>query len=107
MAIRSSSVQRTAPEGVGYSVVSVADDTTTVNTGATNFYGLYVNSAIGENLVIKDGTTTVFTVLAAALTANTYLSFSDAGIRFGTSLVIDPDNASTETDLIVLWDTAA
>lgn len=90
-------------EEVNYSVVSVADNTTTVYAGPCFFYGLYVNSAIGEPLVIKDGTTAVFTVAAAALSANTYVGFGNHGIRMDTSLVIDPDDTSTELDLIVLW----
>lgn len=90
-------------EEINYSVVSVADNTTTVSNAPTFFYGLYVNSAIGEDLVIEDGSTAVFTVLAASLTANTYIDFGGKGIRFETSLIINPDDTSTETDLIVLW----
>lgn len=90
-------------EEVNYTVVDINDNTTTVSAAPAFFYGLYVNSVIGEDLVIKDGTTTVFTVLAASLTANTYIDFGGLGVRFETSLIIDPNDSSTETDLVVFW----
>lgn len=90
-------------EEVNYTIVDLGDNSTTVSSAPALFYGVYVNSTVGEDLVIKDDTTAVFTIAAASMTANTYLSFGDKGIRFETSLVIDPDDTSTEADFVVLW----
>lgn len=76
-----------------YSVVNVADDTTTVYNGPAILMGVYVNTALSAHpLPIKDSTTTVVTIPASATAGSIYTL---PGIRFETSLIVDPDNAAT------------
>ncbi len=76
-----------------YAVVNVATDSTTVYTGPCILYGIYVNTVLSAHpCPIVDGTTTVLT-LAASLAAGTAEPYP--GIRFETSLIVDPDNAGT------------
>ena len=76
-----------------YSVVDVSDNTTTVFDGPCDLYGVYVNTVLSAHaLPIKDDTTTVVTVAASAA-VGTYLVFP--GVRFDTSLIVDPDDAAT------------
>ncbi len=76
-----------------YSVVDVSDNITTVFDGPCDVYGVYINTVLSaQDLPIKDGTTTVITVAAAA-TVGTYLVFP--GVRFDTSLIVDPDDVAT------------
>lgn len=76
-----------------YAVVSVNDDTTTVFTGPCILYGIYVNTVLSaQALPIKDGATTVVTVVASAAAGTSILY---PGIRFNTSLVVDPNDAAT------------
>lgn len=77
-----------------YAVVSTADDTTTVLSTPAVLYGIFVNTVLSAHTVlITDGATTVLT-LPASLAAGTNLIFP-GGIRFETSLIVDPDNSST------------
>lgn len=76
-----------------YAVVSVNDDTTTVFTGPCILYGIYVNTALSAHAVpIQDGSTTVVTVAASAAAGTSILY---PGIRFNTSLVVNPDDSGT------------
>lgn len=76
-----------------YAVVNVADDTTTVYTGPVMLYGVYINTVLSAQVLpIKDGTTTVITIPASAAAGAHY---PIPGIRFNTSLIVDPDNAAT------------
>ena len=76
-----------------YLVVDIADDITTVYTGPCMLYGIYVNTVLSAHAVpIQDGTTAVITLIST-LAAGTNLEFP--GIRFETSLVVDPNNAGT------------
>ncbi len=76
-----------------YAVVSVTDDTTTVFTGPCILYGAYVNTVLSaQALPIKDGTTTVVSLVASAAVGTSILY---PGLRFNTSLIVDPDNAGT------------
>lgn len=76
-----------------YSVVNVADNSTTVYTGKVVVIGAVVNTALSAHtLPIKDDTTTVFTLPASAA-AGAFYSFYDT--VFNTSLVVDPDDAAT------------
>jgi len=76
-----------------YAVVNVADNSTTVYTGPCVLYGIYVNTILSTHICpIEDGTTAIIT-LPVDLAAGTNLTFS--GIRFETSLVVDPDDAAT------------
>lgn len=76
-----------------YLVVDVADNLTTVYTGPCMLYGIYVNTVLSAHACpIQDGTTAVITLIAS-LAAGTNLEFP--GIRFETSLVVDPNDAGT------------
>lgn len=76
-----------------YSVVNVADDSTTVYSGPCLLFGVYVNTALSAHaLPIKDNATTVVSIAASAA-VGTNITFP--GIRMETSLVVDPDNAAT------------
>lgn len=76
-----------------YAVVNVQDDITTVYTGPALLYGVYVNTALSaQALPIKDGTTTVVSIAASAA-VGTNITFP--GIRFETSIVVDPDNSGS------------
>ena len=76
-----------------YAVVPIADDLTTVYSGACMIYGVYINTVLSAQVLpIKDGTTTVITIPASAAAGAHYPL---PGIRFETSLVVDPDNVAT------------
>ena len=80
-------------EQTDYAVVSVTDNTTTVHTGACMLYGVYVNTALSAHaLPIQDGSTTIISVAAsAAVGVNTNLP----GLKFDTSLIVNPNDAGT------------
>ncbi len=76
-----------------YAVVDVSVDTTTVFTGPCILYGVYVNTVLSNHaLPIEDGSTTVVSVVALAAVGTSILY---PGISFGTSLIVNPDNAAT------------
>lgn len=76
-----------------YKVVDVGDNSTTVFDGPALLFGVYVNTVLSAHaLPIKDGSTTVVS-LAASAAVGTNPSFP--GIRFETSIVVDPDDAAT------------
>jgi hypothetical protein len=76
-----------------YSVVDVADNSTTVYTGACTINGVYINTVLSAHaLPIKDGTVTVVTIPASAAAGTHYPL---PGIKFTTSLVVDPDDSAT------------
>ena len=87
-------------EQCDYAVVPVADDTTTVYTGPCMLYGIYVNTVLSTHVLpIKDGAVTVVS-LPVDLAAGTSILYP--GIRFETSLIVDPDNAATG-DIVVAY----
>ena len=76
-----------------YSVVDVSDNSTTVYDGAALLFGVYVNTALSaQALPIVDGSTTVVSIAASAA-VGTNQTFP--GIRFETSLIVDPDDSAT------------
>ena len=76
-----------------YAVVNAADNTTTVYTGPVMVYGVYINTVLSAQvLLLKDGATTVITIPASAAAGK---HFPLPGIRFETSLVVDPDDSAT------------
>lgn len=76
-----------------YSVVDVNADSTTVYSGPCLLLGVYVNTQLSAHaLPIKDGSTTVVSIAASAA-VGTNQTFP--GIRFETSLVVDPDNSGS------------
>lgn len=76
-----------------YAVVSVNDNSTTVFNGPAILYGVYVNTALSAEAVpITDGATTVVSIPASSAAG---VSILYPGIRFGTSLIVNPNDAST------------
>jgi hypothetical protein len=56
-------------------------------------YGIYVNTVLSAHVCpIADGTTTVVSLVASAAAGTSILY---PGIRFNTSLIVDPDNSAT------------
>ena len=89
----SSDASRLAHTECLYSVVNVADDSTTVYNGPALLFGVYVNTALSAHaLPIKDATVSVVSVAASAAVGT---NFTFPGIRFETSLIVDPDNSAT------------
>ena len=76
-----------------YSVVDVSVDSTTVYNGPALLFGVYVNTVLSAHtLPITDSATTVIT-LPASWAAASMQSFP--GIRFETSLIVNPNDAAT------------
>lgn len=76
-----------------YSVVDVAVDSTTVSSVPALLFGVYVNTALSAHaLPIVDGSTTIVTIPASAAAGSMY---TFPGIRFETSLIVDPNDAAT------------
>ena len=75
------------------STVDTSTNSTTVHTGRVKLMGVYINTSLSAHtVVIKDGTTSVYTIPASSL-AGQYFPFP--GVTFVTSLVVDPDDSST------------
>src|SRR5262245_41707472 len=93
---------RLVPKGVRrYSVVDVADNSTTVSSAGVILYGIFVNTALSAHVLpILDGAATVLS-LAASAAAGTNLWF-DEGIPFPTSLIVDPNDAGTGS-ITLVW----
>lgn len=84
---------RLVHEETQYSVVDVSDNTTTVHDGPAILYGIYVNTVLSNHaLPVEDGSTTVVTVVASAAVGTSILY---PGIRFETSLIVNPNDAAT------------
>lgn len=76
-----------------YSVVNVADNSTTVYNGPAILLGAYVNTTLSAHVLpITDAATTVCSLPSAAAAGSVY---SFPGIRFETSLIVNPDDAAT------------
>lgn len=76
-----------------YKVVDVADNSTTVYNGPAILFGVYVNTVLSAHaLPLLDGATTVVSIAASAA-VGTNITFP--GIRFETSLIVDPNDAAT------------
>ncbi len=73
--------------------VDTSVNSTTVHSGRSKLMGVYINTSLSAHtVVIKDGTTTKYTIPASAL-AGQYFPFP--GSTFMTSLIVDPDDSST------------
>lgn len=71
-----------------------SDANTTVSSVPALLCGIYVNTVLSAHVVeILDGSTVILT-LPASLAAGTFLNFA-VGIRFETSIVVDPNTSST------------
>ena len=86
-----SNVVTTAME-FDHSVVDLSDNSTTVHGGQCIVRGFWVNTTNSHEVVIKNGTASVFTVPASA-TAGAFFALGDA--HFKTSLVVDPHDSAT------------
>jgi hypothetical protein len=83
-----------------YTVVDLADDTTTVFTGPCVLYGLTVTTILtAQPLEVLDGAV-IIAALAASAVVGTTTQY--AGIRCNTSLIVDPDDAATGR-VTVIW----
>lgn len=74
-------------------VVDLATDLTTVFTGPCILYSVYVNTVLSADaLPIQDGTIAVITLPASTAAGD---NFEFPGIRFDTSLIVDPADSAT------------
>ena len=86
----------------GVSGVLTTDGPTTIYNGPCILYGIAVTAALSAHVtVIKDNATQVVVVPASAANGAVY-SFP-WGIRFETSLVVDPDDATTTGNLTLFY----
>jgi len=84
-----------------YTVVDVADNSTTVYTGPCILYGLVVTTVLSAHaLPVLDGATNTVAALAASAAVGTTTNY--AGIRCDTSLVVDPNDSATGR-ITVIW----
>ena len=85
-----------------YAKVDLSNNSTTVLSSRGRIHAIYVDTVLSNHACpIKDGTTTVFSIVAQAA-AGTYLELY--GIEFGTSIVVDPDDSATGA-IVVIYDT--
>lgn len=76
-----------------YKVVDVADNTTTVYSGPALLFGVYVNTVLSAHACpIEDNSVAIVTLPASAAAGSMY---SFPGIRFETSLIVNPNDAGT------------
>jgi hypothetical protein len=84
-----------------YTVVDVADNSTTISAVPALLYSIHVNTALSAHaLPITDSSTTVLS-LAASAAVGTNLDWPK-GIPFLTSLIVDPNDAATGS-ITVVW----
>jgi len=83
-----------------YTVVDLADNSTTVFTGPCVLFGLTVTTVLSaQALDVLDGAVNI-AALAASAAVGTTTQY--AGIRCNTSLIVDPDDAATGR-VTVIW----
>lgn len=83
-----------------WTTVDTSDNSTTIYEGRCKVFGVYVNTVLSAaTVVIQDNATAVIT-LPASLAAGSNLQFP--GPIFATSLVVNPDDASTG-NITVFW----
>lgn len=76
-----------------YTIVDVADDTTTIYDGPALLKSIRVETVLSDHVLpIKDDTTIIYS-LAASSAVGVFLDFD--GILFATKLIVDPNNAAT------------
>ncbi len=84
-----------------YTVVDVADNSTTVFDGPCILFGLTVTTVLSAHaLPVQDGVPNVIAALAASAAVGTTTQY--AGIRCDTSLIVNPDDAATGR-VTVIW----
>ncbi len=84
-----------------YSVQDTSTDgPTSIHAEPALLMGVFVNTVLSAHTVVIADATTAIITLPASLAAGTMLNFP--GLRFETSLNIDPDDASTG-NLTIMW----
>ena len=84
-----------------YTIVDLADDTTTVFDGPCVLFGLTVTTILtAQVLPVQDGATNVIAALPASAAVGTTTQY--AGIRCDTSLIVNPNDAATGR-VTVIW----
>lgn len=79
-----------------YAQVDLANDITTITSVPCLVGGAFVTTGISaQDCPIKDSTTTVFAIPASSATGYKAEPCTGQGVRFETSLIVDPDNAAT------------
>jgi hypothetical protein len=77
-----------------YAVVNVADNTTTVYNGPCLYFGASVTTVLSAHaLPVVDGSNTVDSFAASAAVGTSHIFLH--GVRFNTSLIVNPDDAAT------------
>lgn len=85
----------------GVSGALTADGPTTIYNGPCVLYGVQVTAALSAHVtVIKDNATAVLVIPASAANGTVY---AFPGVRFETSLVVDPDNDTTTGNLTLFY----
>ena len=84
-----------------YGVFDVSNNIGTISSKASILHGVYINTTLSAHtIIIKNATTSVFTIPASA-TAGNYYNFNE--IEFSTNLIIDPDDSATG-NITVIYD---
>lgn len=88
---------------VKQTVVDLATDSTIVSAVPAVLVGAYVNTVLSAHILpIKDDTATILNVPASTAVGAIDFGNAGAGIRFETSLVVDPDNVATG-EVVIYW----
>lgn len=75
--------------------VDVSGNSTTILTGKGRVLGFNVSTVLSaHSTIFKDGSAELFTT-AVSLAVGSLVVFPVGGIKFNTSLVIDPDDSAT------------
>lgn len=87
-------------DGRTYTVVNVADDSTTISSGPAIFYSIHVNTALSaQALPVLDGSNTIVSLAASAAVGTNLVTI---GIPCLTSLIVNPNDAATGS-VTVVW----
>jgi hypothetical protein len=88
------------PRNKRYTVVDVADNSTTVSAAPAMFYSIHVNTALSAHaLPILDGSATIANLAASSGVGTNLVT---TGIPCLTSLIVDPNDAATGS-VTVVW----
>lgn len=87
-------------DGRTYTVVDVANNSTTVSAGPAIFYSIHVNTVLSAHaLPVLDGSSTIVSLAASAAVGTNLVT---AGIPCLTSIIVDPNDAATGS-VTVVW----
>jgi hypothetical protein len=81
-----------------YAVVDLTDNSTAVSTRRSMVRGVYVNTTVSAATIVKNGTTSVFTLPASTFPGQ-FIAFGD--VVFDGGIVIDPDDSATGSITVV------